>query len=176
MNLERRPRLTHTSCCPACRRSPWKARTCARSGHRGGACLCGRQPLSPARVARRAQRDAKLRRDLLRPRRADALGLLALGGRGPACERYVTGERSGEGGRLRPAEGCLPLPQRLRQRGYGGPAPPKGDRAHRYYFVVHALDVEKLGVDERTSPAAVSFTMLGHTLGRAILTPTYRAS
>jgi len=42
--------------------------------------------------------------------------------------------------------------------------------------VVHALDVEKLGVDERTSPAAVSFTMLGHTLGRAILTPTYRAS
>ena len=43
--------------------------------------------------------------------------------------------------------------------GYGGPAP-----------------VEKLGVDERTSPAAVSFTMLGHTLGRAILTPTYRAS
>jgi Raf kinase inhibitor-like YbhB/YbcL family protein len=60
--------------------------------------------------------------------------------------------------------------------GYGGPAPPTGDRAHRYYFVVHALDVEKLGVDERTSPAAVSFTMLGHTLGRAILTPTYRAS
>ena len=59
--------------------------------------------------------------------------------------------------------------------GYGGPAPPKGDRPHRYYFVVHALGVEKLGVDEKTSPAAVSFTMLRHTLGRAILTPTYQA-
>jgi Raf kinase inhibitor-like YbhB/YbcL family protein len=59
--------------------------------------------------------------------------------------------------------------------GYGGPAPPKGDRAHRYYFVVHALDVGKLGVDEKTSPAAVSFTLLGHTLGRAILVSTYQA-
>jgi Raf kinase inhibitor-like YbhB/YbcL family protein len=59
--------------------------------------------------------------------------------------------------------------------GYGGPAPPKGDRPHRYYFVVHALDGERLGVDERTTPAAVSFTMLEHTLGRAILVPTYQA-
>jgi Raf kinase inhibitor-like YbhB/YbcL family protein len=59
--------------------------------------------------------------------------------------------------------------------GYGGPAPPKGDRPHRYYFVVHALGSEKLGVDEKTSPAAVSFTMLGQTLGRAILTPVYGA-
>lgn len=59
--------------------------------------------------------------------------------------------------------------------GYGGPAPPPGDRPHRYYFVVHALDVERLGVAEATTPAAVSFTMLGHTLGRAILVPTYQA-
>ena len=59
--------------------------------------------------------------------------------------------------------------------GYGGPAPPKGDRPHRYYFVVHALDVEQLGVDQSASPAVVSFMMLGHTLGRAILVPTYRA-
>ena len=58
--------------------------------------------------------------------------------------------------------------------GYGGAAPPKSDRPHRYYFVVHALDVAKLGVNESTSPAAVSFTMLGHTLARAILTPTFK--
>lgn len=60
-------------------------------------------------------------------------------------------------------------------KAYGGPAPPAGDRPHRYYFVVHALDVERLGVDDTTSPAAVSFTMLGHTLGRAILMATYQA-
>jgi Raf kinase inhibitor-like YbhB/YbcL family protein len=57
---------------------------------------------------------------------------------------------------------------------YGGPAPPKGDRPHRYYFAVHALDVERLGVDPSTSPAAVSFTVLGHTLGRGLLMGTYQ--
>ena len=60
-------------------------------------------------------------------------------------------------------------------QGYGGPPPPKGDRPHRYYFAVHALDTDHLGVNEQPSPAAVSFTMLGHTLARAILVPTYRA-
>jgi phosphatidylethanolamine-binding protein (PEBP) family uncharacterized protein len=59
--------------------------------------------------------------------------------------------------------------------GYGGAAPPKGDRPHRYYFVVHAVDVEKLGVNKDASPAAVSFHLAGHTLARAILTPTYKS-
>ena len=59
--------------------------------------------------------------------------------------------------------------------GYTGAAPPRGDRPHRYYFVVHALDVAKLGVNEKTSPAAISGTLLGHTLARAILTPTFKS-
>lgn len=58
--------------------------------------------------------------------------------------------------------------------GYSGAAPPSGDRVHRYFFVVHAVDVEKLDVDENTSPAVVSFNLAFHTLGRAILTPTYQ--
>ena len=58
--------------------------------------------------------------------------------------------------------------------GYGGPAPPVGDRPHRYYFAVHALGVEKLGVENTASPAAVAFTMLSHQLGRALLMSTYK--
>lgn len=38
------------------------------------------------------------------------------------------------------------------QAGYGGAAPPKGE-THRYIFTVHALDVEKIAVDVRSSGA-----------------------
>lgn len=60
------------------------------------------------------------------------------------------------------------------RRGFGGAAPPAGDRPHRYYFVVHALDQAKLDVDENATPAIVSFMMLAHTLGRAVLVGTYQ--
>lgn len=61
----------------------------------------------------------------------------------------------------------------LGELAFGGAAPPPNDRPHRYYFVVHAVDVEKLGVDENASPAVVSFTLAFHTLARAIIAPTY---
>ncbi|OLF13344.1 YbhB/YbcL family Raf kinase inhibitor-like protein [Actinophytocola xanthii] len=57
---------------------------------------------------------------------------------------------------------------------YAGAAPPQGDQVHRYYFVVHAVDVDALEVDSSASPAVVSFNLAFHTLARAILTPTYR--
>lgn len=56
---------------------------------------------------------------------------------------------------------------------YGGSAPPQGDHPHRYFFVVHAVDVPTLGVDASASPAVVSFNLAFHTLARAIITPTY---
>ncbi len=56
---------------------------------------------------------------------------------------------------------------------FGGAAPPKGDHPHRYFFVVHAVDVDKLDVDGDASPAVVSFNLAFHTLARAIITPTY---
>lgn len=59
-------------------------------------------------------------------------------------------------------------------RAFGGAAPPEGDPAHRYYFVVHAVDVEKLDVDGDASPAVVSFNLAFHTLARAIITPVFR--
>jgi Raf kinase inhibitor-like YbhB/YbcL family protein len=57
---------------------------------------------------------------------------------------------------------------------YGGAAPPQGDRPHRYYFVVHAVDVPSLGLTPDVTPAVVSFTLVFHTLGRAIIVPTYQ--
>ena len=56
---------------------------------------------------------------------------------------------------------------------YGGAAPPEGDRAHRYYFAVHALDVDKLGIDAGASPAFVGFNLTFHTLARAVLVPVF---
>lgn len=61
-------------------------------------------------------------------------------------------------------------------KAFGGAAPPAGDIPHRYYFVVHAIDVDGLEVDSDASPAVVSFNLAFHTLARAIITPTYQQS
>ena len=58
---------------------------------------------------------------------------------------------------------------------FGGAAPPAGDRAHRYYYVVHAVDVPSLGLEREASPAVGSFNLVFHTLARAIITPVYAA-
>jgi hypothetical protein len=59
-------------------------------------------------------------------------------------------------------------------KSFGGAAPPPGDQVHRYYFVVHAVGVDKLGVDSDASPAVVGFNLAFKTLGRAIITGTYQ--
>ena len=58
--------------------------------------------------------------------------------------------------------------------GYGGPYPPDGDPAHRYYFVVHAVDVDALELTPEASAAYASFNLVFHTLARAIIVPTYQ--
>lgn len=59
--------------------------------------------------------------------------------------------------------------------GFFGAAPPPGDRPHRYYFVVHAVDTPTLGVGPDATPAMVSFQLAFHTLGRAIIHGTHQA-
>ena len=54
-----------------------------------------------------------------------------------------------------------------------GAAPPPGDQPHRYFFVVHAVGEDTLGVEPDATPAAVSFALAFATLGRAILHGTY---
>lgn len=53
-----------------------------------------------------------------------------------------------------------------------GAGPPEGHGPHRYFVVVHAVDVEELDVAE-ASPAVLGFNLFFHTLGRARLVPWY---
>ena len=52
--------------------------------------------------------------------------------------------------------------------GYLGSAPPEGHGPHRYFFAVHALDIE-LDVDADTSPINANFQAFGHVIGRGVL-------
>jgi Raf kinase inhibitor-like YbhB/YbcL family protein len=60
------------------------------------------------------------------------------------------------------------------ERGFAGAAPPEGDHPHRYFFVVHAVGEDTLGVDEDASPAVVSFNLVFKTLARGQVVGTYQ--
>jgi Raf kinase inhibitor-like YbhB/YbcL family protein len=59
---------------------------------------------------------------------------------------------------------------------YVGAAPPAGHGRHRYFTVVHAVDVESLGIDDTASPAFLGFNLFFHTLARAMIVPWYEVS
>jgi Raf kinase inhibitor-like YbhB/YbcL family protein len=58
--------------------------------------------------------------------------------------------------------------------GYQGSAPPPGDHPHRYYFVVHALGTDELGLGPDTPAAIVGFHLTMHALARATIVGTYQ--
>ncbi len=58
---------------------------------------------------------------------------------------------------------------------YVGAAPPAGHGPHRYFFVVHAVDVESLDGGADATPAFLGFNLFLHTVGRAALVPVYVA-
>jgi hypothetical protein len=47
---------------------------------------------------------------------------------------------------------------------YGGMAPPKGDHPHQYQFTIYALDVESLGLDDKTTYAKFRFIIRDHVM------------
>ncbi|MDC9612873.1 kinase inhibitor [Xenorhabdus khoisanae] len=58
--------------------------------------------------------------------------------------------------------------------GFGGLCPPVGDKAHRYIFTVHALSVEKLGIDAEATNAIARFMIQANTLATATITGYYQ--
>jgi Raf kinase inhibitor-like YbhB/YbcL family protein len=70
-------------------------------------------------------------------------------------------------------EGAFQLANDGGSRRYLGAAPPPGHGPHHYYTVVHAVDVESLGVPAEATPAFLGFNLFGHTLARAVLVPVY---
>lgn len=58
--------------------------------------------------------------------------------------------------------------------GYGGPCPPQSHGDHRYYFRLHALDVESLDVPEGATREQIDKLMDGHVLSTAELMGVFR--
>ncbi len=72
-----------------------------------------------------------------------------------------------------PASGLLPagavtVANEMRAEEYTGAAPPSGHGEHRYFFVVSALDVERLGVPAGATPAVLGFLLREHELARGM--------
>lgn len=87
----------------------------------------------------------------------------------------VTSLPSGAGspdGALLP-ESALQLRNDAGFAGYVGAAPPQGHGPHRYFVVVHAVDVPVLDVPLDASPGLLGFNLFSHSIGRATLVASY---
>jgi len=59
------------------------------------------------------------------------------------------------------------------KQAYGGPCPPTGHKAHRYFFRLYALDAV-LELPDGSDRKAVEMTMIGHILKQASLIGMYQ--
>jgi Raf kinase inhibitor-like YbhB/YbcL family protein len=69
-------------------------------------------------------------------------------------------------------EGAIAMPNEKREPAFTGAAPPEGTGVHHYWFVVHALDVERIDVDPQAPPAVMGFTMRDAVIARAVIVAT----
>ncbi|WP_046471296.1 YbhB/YbcL family Raf kinase inhibitor-like protein [Allosalinactinospora lopnorensis] len=90
----------------------------------------------------------------------------------PATVTELPSGAGDEGGSGLPA-GAVTLRNDAGARRYIGAAPPGGHGPHRYTFVVHAVDVESLGIDDSATPAYLGFNLFFHGIGRATITPVF---
>jgi len=90
----------------------------------------------------------------------------------PAGVTELAAGAGAEGGKGLPP-GAVMLRNDAGTKGYVGAAPPSEHGPHRYFFVVHAVDVESLGLDDSTTPAVLGFNLFFHTLARGMIVPTY---
>ena len=72
-------------------------------------------------------------------------------------------------------EGAIHARNDFGNKRYDGAAPPPG-WPHRYIFAVHALKVEKLGLDSDATPAVVGFNITANTLARGYIAPIYETT
>jgi len=81
------------------------------------------------------------------------------------------GAGNGDAGDL--PSGAVTLANDAGLKRYVGAAPPKGHGPHHYFFVVHALDIETLGLPSEATPAYLGFNLFSHTLARGTLMGIY---
>lgn len=69
-------------------------------------------------------------------------------------------------------EGAVTFPNDMRQPEFTGAGPAEGSGVHRYWFVVHALGVDRVDVDPQATPALLGFLTRNGVLARGFIVPT----
>lgn len=90
----------------------------------------------------------------------------------PASVTELAAGAGSDDGWLLP-EGALTLRNDAGLHRYLGAAPPEGHGVHHYHFVVHAVDVPRLGIPRDAGGSYLGFLLFSHTLARATIVAEY---